>query len=143
MKTRVIRSPSAPFGYLSCLIGLLGGGAAFAANNWPVALAFLLISFAIGIRGAREAVVLGHDGLVIRNPLRTYRLPWSEVDDIQVAERRSLLSEMSPSPVGSVITTRGRRIRLGITRTIYQRSWTANEKVDDIRQAWKTTQEQA
>ncbi len=137
---RVIHSPSAPFGYFSCLVGLLGGGVLLATGAWPAGLAFALFGLGIGIRGAREAVVLNRTELVIRNLWRTHRLSWSEIAHIEIAERGpGVLGELRAGAVAEVITCTGRRIPLGVTRTMHQRSWSARETADEIRRAWQAS----
>ncbi len=141
---RIIRSPSAPFGYFACLIGVLGGSVLLATGAWPAGAAFALLGLAIGVRGAREAVVFDGTGMLIRNLFATHRLDWSEVQDIEIGQRGSgVLNEFRLGPLAAVVTSGGRRIPLGVTRTMHQRSWTARERAEDIRRAWQSSPRRA
>ncbi|MDQ6797286.1 MAG: PH domain-containing protein [Actinomycetota bacterium] len=138
MTTRILRSPGAPFGYLSFLAGIVGFAAvAIVGHHWVIGAGLLVVLFACGIRTCREAVVLDGGGLTIRNLLRSYRLCWSDLRAVEVQRTNSLLRELWPFAVASVVTRDGRRIRLGVTRVQYQTAATAAEKGETIREAWK------
>jgi hypothetical protein len=78
---------------LYVLLGLLVGPLAFLAwteeagvdkVGWWIALAAGIVVMALGVRFATMGVFLSPAGVTVRNPFRTYQVPWGKVVDFDL-----------------------------------------------------------
>lgn len=91
-------APGGPRLYFGLPPLLLGIGAivlAIAPRSLPVA-AVGAVFVALGVRGLRVALVLEADHALVRNPLRTYRVPYAEIDRVEEDALVLLGSEAHP-----------------------------------------------
>src|SRR5918997_1821581 len=119
-------------------VGTLGAILFVSAGLIIPGIVLFVATTVAGVRAFRVAVILHPEGITVRNDLRTYRLTWTEIDEIVVSRHEEgawgvdhLLGFVC---VASIKCRDGRTLPVGVTRTPYQPWSVAEQKARYIRQ---------